>query len=85
MGVKKIAISVPAEVLKNVDRLARQSKTTRSGLISRVLREVSHAHHQHEITESINRLFEDPESGAEQLKTANFYLRAAEGDDSEWE
>jgi metal-responsive CopG/Arc/MetJ family transcriptional regulator len=85
MAVRKIAISVPEEVLRQVDRLARKSKTTRSGLITRVLREVSDASNQAEVTERINHLFNDQDLIDEQASTAHTFLQAAENDeDSGW-
>lgn len=86
MPVRKIAISLPENVLREVDRLARRTKTTRSGCIAHVLAEVSHATNQAEITEKINKVFNDPEVAKEQTAVASHYLRAAEKgfEDSEW-
>lgn len=86
MPVRKIAISLPEDVLRIVDRLARRTKTTRSGCIARVLAEVSHASTQAEITEQINKLFADSAIGAEQTSTALTFLKAAEKgvEDPEW-
>jgi metal-responsive CopG/Arc/MetJ family transcriptional regulator len=83
MAVRKIAISLPEDILRQVDRLAKRTKTTRSGCIARVLAEVSHASTQAEITERINQLFGDPELAEEQASVSKLYLRAAEGE-SEW-
>ncbi len=75
MTVRKIAISVPEEVLIEVDRLAKKSKTTRSSLITQVLKEVSHASNQAEIAERINHLFNDEEIIEEQRSTAQLFLQ----------
>jgi metal-responsive CopG/Arc/MetJ family transcriptional regulator len=86
MAVRKIAISLPEDVLKEVDRLAKKSKTTRSALISKVLKEVSHASTQREITARINRLFEDPKIKEEQSDTARTFLMSPKKEygDSDW-
>jgi hypothetical protein len=86
MAVRKIAISLPEDVLRRVDRLANRAKTTRSGFISRVLSEVSHASGQAEITSRINALFDEPALADEQAATSRIYLRAAELgiEGSEW-
>jgi hypothetical protein len=84
MPVRKIAISVPEHILRNVDRLAKRSKTTRSGLITRVLTEVSHASDQVELTEKINRLFEEEAISDEQSATAQAFWRVAEDEDPRW-
>lgn len=76
MAFRKIAISIPANVLKEVDRLAKFSGTTRSGMITHVLEEVSHAQNQRQITEKINELFADQELADEQASTAAAFLRA---------
>jgi metal-responsive CopG/Arc/MetJ family transcriptional regulator len=89
MPVRKIAISLPEAVLKRVDRLAKRTQTTRSGFISRVLSDVSHASDQAQVTARINRLFApEHEAGlnAEQAETSRFYLQVSEadGEEGEW-
>lgn len=84
MGVRKIAISVPEDVLKQVDRLAKRVSTTRSGFITDVLREVSRASGRAEVTRRIDRLFDsDPSLAMEQRRTATEFLRAADPGDDE--
>lgn len=80
MTVRKIAISVPEEILREIDAIARKSKTTRSGLISQVLSEVTHARNRSEVTARINQLFGDPEIQAEQATDAGIFLQAADSD-----
>jgi metal-responsive CopG/Arc/MetJ family transcriptional regulator len=82
MAVKKIAISVPEEVIRQVDRLAKRTHTTRSGLISQILKEVSHAQTQADLTVQINRVFDDFSVREEQSSTSKTFLRAAESDGS---
>ena len=78
MPVRKIAISLPEDVLLQVDRQAKRSKTTRSGWITHVLSEVSRASTRAEITERINHLFAEPETVEEQSAVSIEYLKAAE-------
>jgi metal-responsive CopG/Arc/MetJ family transcriptional regulator len=78
MAVKKIAISVPEEVIRQVDRLAKRTHTTRSGLISQILKEVSQAQTQADLTAQINRVFDDLSVQEEQSSTSKVYLRAAD-------
>ena len=86
MSVRKIAISIPENVLRQVDRSAKRAKTTRSGFISRVLTAVSHAGTQIEITERINQLFSEEGISEEQTQVSDIYLQAAEKSfkDSKW-
>ena len=50
MAVKKFALSVPEDVMKEVDRAAKRFGVTRSRFISGVLRRVSDARSDEEIT-----------------------------------
>ena len=86
MAVRKIAISVPENVLRQVDRMAKKSKMTRSGLITHLLKEVSHAASQADIVSKINQLFDDNNIIEEQASTANFFLQAGKKyyKDSDW-
>lgn len=61
MAAKKIAISVPEDVLKRVDRMAKRRKLSRSALISRALREISRVAQEDDIAERINRALAEGE------------------------
>jgi metal-responsive CopG/Arc/MetJ family transcriptional regulator len=82
VAVKKIAISVPENTLREIDLLARKVGATRSGFITQVLNEVSRAKSNAEVTARINRLLEDEEISREQKEVSEFFLRAAESDSS---
>lgn len=87
MAVRKIAISVPEDVLRQIDRVAKRAKTTRSGFITQVLSDVSRATGRAEVTERINSIFGEESVVEEQGSVANDYLlRAAESETegSEW-
>lgn len=86
MKVRKIAISLPSEVLLQVDRLAKKTGSTRSGLISQILREVSQAKSKSEITERINVLFADADLKGQQSEISALFLQAADSafEDPEW-
>lgn len=84
MAVKKIAISVPEDVIEQVDRAAAERRMTRSAYISWVLRRTARARSDAEITARINAFFSDPALDDEQRETAKALgrLRASEG--TEW-
>ena len=86
MTVKKIAISLPEDVLNHVDRLAKRAKISRSGCIARVLTQVSQAATQAEITAHLNDLFGNTAVARDQSVASHFFLRAAEPgfEDPEW-
>lgn len=76
MAVRKIAISVPENVLRDVDRLAKKAKTTRSALISKILKEVSRASTEGTLIARINDLFDDKQVQSEQRQTSNLFLHS---------
>ena len=51
----KTAISIPDELFKGADRLARRTKKSRSKLFSDALREYLARHAPEEITEAMNK------------------------------
>lgn len=59
MSSTKIAITVPADVLSEVDAAARAGGESRSGFISRILRTALKARRDAGITQRLNELFAD--------------------------
>ncbi len=51
----KTAVSIPDEVYKGAERLARRTKKSRSRLFSEALREYLARHAPDEVTETMNR------------------------------
>ena len=84
MAAKKFAISVPEEVMRQVDALAARQGVTRSRLIADVLRKVARARSDAEITRRVNALFRDPAIVSEQAETARAYQRAGSSPGTEW-
>lgn len=52
----KTAISIPDDVFRDADRLARQTKKSRSELYSEAVREYLARHSREEITEAMDRV-----------------------------
>ena len=84
MPVRKIAISVPEEVLRHVDRAARRAGLTRSGFITALLRRGASARSDAEVTRRLNALFADPEIAGEQRSTSEGFLRAGPRRPAPW-
>jgi metal-responsive CopG/Arc/MetJ family transcriptional regulator len=83
--MRKTAISVPEEVLAAVDRAARERGESRSGFITRVLREVVRARRDADITRRIDQLFATPEAAAEQRRlTRELDSIGSRWDDERW-
>jgi metal-responsive CopG/Arc/MetJ family transcriptional regulator len=84
MAVRKIAISVPEDVVDRVDDAARERGITRSRFISDVLRRVAAARSDAEISRRVDALFRDPKVVAEQAATARATSRALDRVSSKW-
>ena len=69
MTSTKIAITVPADVLSEVDAAARARNESRSGFISRILRAALKARRDAGITRRLNELFADEGAVIEQDRT----------------
>ena len=68
MPTAKIAISLPEEVLAQIDSAARERGESRSGFIASVLKVALRARRGSEITRRLNALFADEQVTAEQLR-----------------
>ena len=84
MAAKKIAISVPEEVLTAVDRAAAERSVTRSRFITDVLRRVAAARTDAEVRRRVDELFSDPRIAGEQRETARAGAAALRDSESEW-
>jgi metal-responsive CopG/Arc/MetJ family transcriptional regulator len=84
MAVRKIAISVPEEVLRQVDRAAKARHMTRSRFISRALARIASARRDAEITRRIDEILSEPEVAREQVETARAFQRARSARGTEW-
>jgi len=76
MVAKKLAISLPEEVLERVDAAAARRGMSRSGFIASVLRRVAAAHSDAEVSKRVDELFADPSIAVEQRETAAAYRSA---------
>ena len=70
MAAKKFAISIPEDVMRQVDRAAKARGVTRSRFIAGVLRRAALARTDAEITRRLNEVFADESVAAEQRRTA---------------
>lgn len=84
MAARKFAISVPENVMRQVDRAARRRGMTRSGFIAEVLARVARARTDFEISRRVDAFFADPEIAREQVETARAFRRAAATAGTEW-
>ncbi len=86
MASSKIAITVPENVLSEVDAAAEARGETRSGFISRVLRTALKARRDAAITRRLNELFADEGVVASQDRiTREMDSAGTDWPDEEWE
>ena len=84
MPTKKIAISVPEDVIAEVDRAAADAGTTRSGFITSVLRRIARARSNAEMTRRINAVFAESDIMKEQAQTTRAYEKLSSSVGTEW-
>jgi hypothetical protein len=75
LAVKKFALSVPPEVMDQVDEAAAERGLTRSAYLVEVLKRLANARTDAAITRKVNELFADPELKNEQISTARALSR----------
>lgn len=66
----KTAISIPNEVFRDAESLARQLQVSRSQLYSRAITEYVARHASDSVTESLDRLFTELEEGPDPFVSA---------------
>ena len=85
LAVRRLAISIPEDVLVRVDEAARRARLSRSAYITRVLSRVTRARSDAEITRRINALLAADEGMiAEDRATARAFLLARADQGTEW-
>jgi metal-responsive CopG/Arc/MetJ family transcriptional regulator len=76
----RTAISIPADVLEDIDRVARLNGESRSGFITRILRLALQARRDQEVTRRLNQLFADEVLQSEQQRG----IEQLDSTDSDW-
>jgi metal-responsive CopG/Arc/MetJ family transcriptional regulator len=84
MRATKFGISIPTEVMKAVDRAARERGITRSRFIAEVLRRVARAKRDDEISRRIDEVLSDPALRRDQRSMAADYRRIQPRRGTEW-
>ena len=84
MNTQKVAITMPADLVRVVDEVSKQKGISRSKYISVVLRERLLSDRENQIRETYNRVFSDALIQKAQLETALWLDRAGEKEGQEW-
>ena len=85
----KTSVSIPDEIFKAADKLARQQHVSRSELYARALAEFVRAHGRERVLEELNKVYQDlaPHAGgdrAAQRRLAAAALAGDEGPREDW-
>jgi metal-responsive CopG/Arc/MetJ family transcriptional regulator len=84
MNTQKVAITMPADLVKVVDEVSRKKGLSRSKYISVVLRERLISDRENQIREAYNRVFSDESIRKEQLETTLWFDRTGVKEGQEW-
>lgn len=85
MAVHKTSIAIDDELLKKIDKAAKERGESRNRFVVKVLWQAVKARRDTEITRRLNELFADEELRQEQLKVAEELGSAAyHGTDEQW-
>ena len=84
MPSRKIAISMPEEVLAAVDELARRAGLPRSTFIANVLKHVAARKRDDDIRAAVDEVFGHPGLRDEQRSTAEAFRRAGPWAETQW-
>jgi len=84
MNTRKVAITIPADLVIMIDNISKQMGLSRSKYISTVLREKVLNEKERQIKDSYNRVFSDDSIKKEQLRTAIWFDGAGNQGGQEW-
>ena len=84
MNTQKVAITMPADLVKVVDEVSKKKGLSRSKYISVVLRERLLSDRENQIREAYNRVFSDELIQKEQLETMRWFDKAGGKEGQEW-
>lgn len=84
MNTKKVAISMPTDLVAMIDILSKQKGMSRSRYISTILHEKILNERERQIKEAYNRVFSDDSIKKEQLETSLCFDGAGNKEGLEW-
>ena len=84
MSTKKVAITMPTELVTMIDEILKQKRISRSRFISIVLREKVLSERERHIKDIYDRVFSDDSIRKEQLETALRFDGAGSKEGQEW-
>ena len=84
MNTKKVAITIPADLVVMIDDISKELGLSRSKYISTVLREKVLSERERQIKAAYDRIFSDDSIRKKQLETAIWFDGAGSQGGQEW-
>jgi metal-responsive CopG/Arc/MetJ family transcriptional regulator len=84
MSVRKIAISIDPDLLRQADKLARSRRTSRSGLIADLIARAAKANSDRAITRALDEVYGNGAAAREQKRLTRERYAGEVFGDGEW-
>lgn len=84
MNTRKVAITVPKDLIVIIDEISRLKGISRSKFISRVLSEKVRDEKDRQLREAYDRVFSDDAIRKEQIVTAEYYEESGNDEGQRW-
>ena len=84
MNTKKIAITIPRDLIMTIDLLSREQGVSRSKFITEILKEKILKDQNDKIKAAYDRVFSDEKIAQEQLAMAGEFESSGKEDGQEW-
>ena len=84
MTTIKIAISMPKELVKEVDAVRKEEDISRSGYITKLVRRAVRDERKEKLKAAYDRVFSDPKIVKEQKETALFFDNSGKDKGQQW-
>lgn len=84
MRTQKIAITVPKDLIAQLDSISQGMGLSRSRLVSDLLRNSLAAERAKKVQAAYNQVFADEKISNEQIETSRWFENAESGDGQEW-
>ena len=84
MNTKKVAITVPKDLIIIVDEISRLKGISRSNYISMVLRDKVRGEKEQKLRDAYNRVFSDDSIRKEQLDTCEWFEQSGDNEAQGW-
>ncbi len=85
MNTLKVAISIPEEIVKSIDRLRKSRGISRSKYITNTMIQKIHEELNRELKAQYDKIFSEPGMQEEQSETTEFFKNGDRMEGQEWQ